>query len=165
MSKLVLCCVLAASLLGCGNKEKTAESCGPLTVTIDGKPLPAMPNGFARKNIMQGDSNYEIEVFNHAKTTCEEMVSNKGRNVHEGEVSVRAFAGGEGMMAKGVGIESHTQAGGNVYIVGPKPKAAGDVVQICADNVSFKPHMGSNQNKPIKMNGLLTGKYCGEMKF
>lgn len=164
MFKLVVCCMLAIGVAGC-KKPKTAESCGPLTVTIDGQPLPAMPNGLARKSVMTGDSNYEVQLFNHDKSTCEEMISKQGRNVFEGEVSVRAFTGGEGMMGKGVGIEVHIQAGGDVELVSGKPKAVGDVVQICADNVSFKPHMGRNQGKQIKINGLLTGKYCGELNF
>ena len=157
--KLALALVLVASV-GCG-KKKTAENCGALTVTVDGKPLAAMPNGLAR--LYSDTKAYEIEVFNHDKSTCEQMLDRKGREIPAGEVSVRAFAGGEGMMSKGVGIEMHTQAGGDIDIV-TKPKAVGDPVAICVDGVSFTPRMGDNKDKKVEIKGLFTGKYCGEMK-
>ncbi|MDQ3369684.1 MAG: hypothetical protein M3680_30040 [Myxococcota bacterium] len=158
--------LVVASSSGCGSKQaQTAESCGPVAVTVDGKPLDAMPKGFARTTIMGDSRTLEVEVFNHDQTTCEEMISRKGRNVPEGELSVRAFAGGSGMMGKGVGIESHTQAGGDVSIVGDKPKAAGDVVSICVGNVSFKPRVGAYKDKQVTVKGLFTGTYCGELTF
>ncbi len=154
---LAFTCVALAAV-GC--KKKTAESCGALTVTVDGKPLPAMPNGFAVHSTQ--NKSYEVEVFNHDKTTCEQILSKNGRTIPEGEVSIRAFAGGEGLMSKGVGIESHTQGGGDIDLVSAKPKAVGDVVQICVDNVSFTPRIGDNKDKKVKISGLVSGKYCGE---
>src|SRR5215204_4610156 len=113
MYKLAL---LLVCIAGCG-KKLTAESCGALTVSVDGKPLAAMPNGLARLTVHGDDKMYEVQVFNHDKSTCEEFASNKGRQIPEGEVSIRAFAGGDGLMGKGVGIESHTQAGGDIEVV------------------------------------------------
>jgi len=160
MNKLALVAALL-TVVAC-KKAKTAETCGPLTVTVDGKPLPAMPNGLARLTIQGNDKLYEVEVFNHDKSTCEQFIDRKGRQIPEGEVSIRAFAGGDGLMGKGVGIESHTQAGGDVDVV-TKPKAVGDPVSICVDGASFTPHVGDNKGKKVQVNGLFTGKYCGEM--
>jgi hypothetical protein len=159
--KLALALVVLA---GCG-KKMTAESCGPLTVTVDGQPLAAMPHGVARANVMNGDTSYEVEVFNHDKTTCEQLLSKTGREIPDGEVSVRAFAGGDGLMGKGVGIGAHTQAGGDVELVSAKPKAVGDVVSICVSETTFTPKIGDHKDKKIVFKGLVSGKYCGEMKF
>lgn len=159
--QLALVLVLACAA-GC--KKKTAESCGALTVSVDGKPLAAMPNGLARLNVHGDNKTYEVEVFNHDKSTCEEFASNKGRQIPDGEVSVRAFGGGDGLMGKGVGIEAHTQAGGDVDVV-TKPKAVGDPVAICVDGVTFTPKIGDYKDKKVEINGLFTGKYCGEVKM
>jgi hypothetical protein len=160
MHKLALVLLVVA---GCG-KKMTAESCGALTVTVDGKPLAAMPNGLARLNIYGDSKTYEVEVFNHDKSTCEQFVDRKGREIPQGEVSVRAFAGGDGLMGKGVGIESHTQAGGDVELV-TKPKAVGDQTAICVDGVSFTPRIGDHQGKKVEIKGLFAGKFCGEIKM
>jgi|MudIll2142460700_1097286.scaffolds.fasta_scaffold18645_2 hypothetical protein len=161
MTKLAL---LAAVLAAGCKKTPTAESCGALTVTVDGKPLPAMPNGLARLTVQGSDKLYEVQVFNHDKSTCEQFVDRSGRQIPDGEVSVRAFAGGDGLMGKGVGIESHTQAGGDVDVV-TKPKAVGDPVSICVGGVSFTPRIGDFKDKKVEMRGLFTGKYCGELKM
>ncbi len=156
--------ILVSGVIAVGCKKKTAESCGALTVTVDGKPVAAMPNGFARLNLQSSDKIYEVDVFNHDKTTCEQILSKSGRNVPDGEVSIRAFAGGDGLMGKGVGIESHTQAGGDIDLV-TKPHAVGDAVAICVDDVSFTPRIGDNKGKKVTIKGLVTGRYCGEMQF
>jgi hypothetical protein len=160
----------AALVASCAKKRESGgtaagSSCKPLTVTVDGTALPAMPNGLARSNNVSGDISYEVLMFNHAKATCEELLSKSGRQIPDGEVSVRAFAGGTGMMGKGVGIESHTQAGGEVSLVSAPPKAAGDIVKVCVDNVTFSPQVGANKGKKVTMNGLFEGAYCGELKF
>lgn len=163
----MLVAAVAASA-GCSKQDGGAAgagACKPLAVTVDGTALAAMPNGLARSNNMNGDISYEVQVFNHDKATCEQMVEKSGRTVPDGEVSVRAFAGGSGMMGKGVAIEAHTQAGGNVSLVGAKPKAPGDVVKICVDNVEFTPKMGAYKDKKITFTGLLEGAYCGELTW
>jgi hypothetical protein len=170
MTKRVWLVLGAALAAGCSKKKDeggaaAAASCKPLTVTVDGTALAAMPNGLARSNNMNGDISYEVLMFNHAKATCAELVSKSGRQIPDGEVSVRAFAGGGGMMGKGVGIESHTQAGGGVSLVSATPKTAGDIVKICVDNVAFTPQVGENKGKKITINGLFEGAYCGELKW
>lgn len=165
------CVVLVAALaaVGCSKKDDDGggggAACKPLSVTFDGTALAALPHGLARSNNMNNDISFEVEVFNHDKSKCEEMLSKSGRTVHEGEVSVRAFTGGAGMMGKGVGIESHTQAGGSVKLISAKPKATGDVVRICADKVSFSPKIGAYKDKRVVIDGLFEGKYCGELKW
>jgi len=170
MKKLVvLVAVLAA---GCSKKDEGGGAagggggaCKPLTVTVDGSALAAMPHGLARSNNMNGDITYEVHMFNHDKSTCEELVSKSGRNVPDGEVSVRAFAGGTGMMGAGVGIESHTQAGDKAKLVSEKPKAAGDLVKICVSEMTFTPRIGDYKDKKVTVSGTFEGKYCGELKW
>jgi hypothetical protein len=159
----LLVLVLAAA---CAKKDgATAGSCKDLTVTVDGAPLAAVPHGLAKGNNMNGDISYEVQLFNHDKATCDELLNKSGRHIPEGEVSVRAFAAGAGMTGKGVAIGSHTQMGGNVTLVSDKPKAAGDIVKVCVDNVSFKPIAGDYKDKQVVVNGLFSGKYCGEMSW
>ena len=174
MTKLTWLVVGAALAAGCSkkNQDSGGESggmptgrCRALEVTVDGAALAAMPNGLARSNNMNGDISYEVLMFNHHKATCEELLSKSGRQIPDGEVSVRAFAGGGGMMGKGVGIEAHTQAGGSVALVSDKPRAAGDDVMICVDNVSFTPRIGAYNGKKVTVTGLFKGSYCGELTF
>jgi hypothetical protein len=171
MTKLMLIAAVLAA--GCSKKTDksggggggAAAACKPLAVTVDGTPLAAMPNGLAKSNNMSGDLSYEVHVFDHDKTTCEDMLSKSGRTVPEGEVSVRAWAGGAGSMGKGVGLSAHAQMDVDVKLVSDKPKAAGDVVKLCVNNVSFTPQIGAEKGKTVVMDGLVEGKYCGEMKW
>lgn len=174
MTKLTALAFGAVLAAGCSKKTESGGGeggsmptgkCRALEVTVDGAALPAMPVGLARSNNMNGDISYEVLMFNHDKATCEQLLSKSGRQIPDGEVSVRAFAGGGGMMGKGVGIEAHTQAGGSVGLVSGKPKAAGDEVMICVDNVSFSPQIGDYKGKKIMVTGLFKGSYCGELKF
>jgi len=169
MSKLSYLVIAVALAAGCSNKKEggaaAAASCKPLAVTVDEARFARRPNGLARSKNMNGDISYEVQLFNHDKSTCEDMVNKSGRQVPDGEVSVRAFAGGGGMMGKGVGIDAHTQAGGNVSLVSAKPKAPGDIVKVCVDNVSFSPQVGDLKGKKVAVTGLFEGKYCGELKF
>ncbi len=158
--KLVLPLVLVGSV-GCA-KEKTAENCGALSVTIDGQLLAATPHGLARR--LMDTRAFEVQMFNHDKSTCEEFIDRGGRFMVDKEVSVRAFAGGDGHMDKGVGLEATTQAGGDVTVV-TWPKVVGDPVAICADSVSFTANEGAHKGKKIEIKGLFTGKFCGEMQM
>jgi hypothetical protein len=145
--------------------KKGGGACKALSVTIDGKAIPGLGHGLARVNKMHDERNWEVDLFNHDKVTCEQFNSKSGRSVAEGEISVRAFAGGEGMMGAGVGIDSHTQSGVTVNLTGDKPKVVGDKVTICVDNASFKPMVGANKDKTVVIDGLFEGSYCGEMSF
>jgi len=152
-------------LAACGNKDGGPKTCQPLAVTVDGAPLAAMPHGLAKANNMRGDVAYEVQLFNHDKATCEGLLDKAGRQIPDGEVSVRAFAGGAGMTGNGVAIDAHTQMGGRVSLMGDKPKAVGDIVKICVDNAAFKPIAGAYKDKSVVVSGLFEGKYCGEMKY
>jgi hypothetical protein len=161
-----LVAVLVVALSACEKKPKVDDGpCKPLTVTVDGTALPAMPHGFAKANNMNGDVSYEVLVFNHDKTTCDQLMNRTGRERVDGEVSVRAFAAGAGMTGKGVAIDAHTQMGGNVTLASDKPKAVGDVVKICVDNVAFKPIAGAYKDKTVVVSGLFKGTYCGEVQW
>jgi hypothetical protein len=159
--------LFVAMLAACAKRDAATGSgtCKLLSVTVDGTALPAMPHGLAKANNMNGDVSYEVLVFNHAKTTCDQLMNRSGYDVVDGEVSVRAFAGGAGMTEKGVAIDAHTQMGGNVTLVGSPPKAVGDVVEVCADNVAFKPIAGKYKDTQVVVTGLFAGQYCGELKW
>lgn len=168
MSKLLWISALVAG--GCSKQDDkpagaAAAACKPLSVSVDGTPLAAMPNGLARSNNMNGDISYEVHVFDHDKATCDELLGKSGRSVPEGEVSVRAWAGGAGSMGRGVGLGAHAQMGVDVALVSAKPKAMGDRVKLCVNNVSFTPQIGAEKGKTVVMNGLVEGAYCGEMKW
>ena len=60
--------------------------------------------------------------------------------------------------------------GGDVEIdaierVSGKPKAPGDIVQVCVDNVAFTPIAGAYKDKPVVVTGLFSGGYCGEVSW
>ncbi|CAN5917493.1 hypothetical protein BH11MYX3_BH11MYX3_39370 [soil metagenome] len=162
-SSLVLLTLLAAA--ACSKKGGDASSCKPLSVTADGKAISGLGHGLARLNKMGTDQSWEVDLFNHDKTTCEAYVNKKGRQVPDGEITVRAFAGGSGIMGKGVGVGVHTQGGVDASVVGAEPKAKGDKVTICVDHATFTPLVGEYKDKPVVVDGLFEGSYCGEMQF
>lgn len=163
---LLLLMSIAALGAGCSKKSTDPKDCTPLTVTVDGAPLTGLvPTGLARMDKMGGETPYEVEIFNHAKITCEQWTNKNGRVVEPGELGVRALAGGSGMMGKGVGIESHMQFGGDVSLVGAKPKAVGDKVTLCASEITFTPRIGDYKDKKVTIAGRFEGTYCGEMEF
>ena len=153
--------ILVALLASAGCKKKpTAESCGPLKLSMAGKDLPAMTYGLAIKK----HDGYEVEMFNMNKTTCENVLDTKGRNIPEGEDSVTAFAGGSGMMRSGVVYHANTVAGDKVKAdVLLEPKAKGDKVQICVQDAKIEIAFGEDKGKELTINGLFEGQYCGEM--
>jgi hypothetical protein len=145
-------------LVAC-KKAPTAESCGKLTATIEGKSIGDLTYGLAHK----AHDAYEVAMFNIDKTKCADVLNPNGRVIPDGEVSVEAFAGGDGMMSKGVVYDANTLAGDNVSasLVGDAPKAKGDKVQICVQDATIEIGFGKNQGKKLVLNGLFTGTYCG----
>jgi hypothetical protein len=155
---LVLGIALVASM-GC-KKKPTAESCGPLKLTLPGKELPALTVGLGYKT----DGAFEVTMFNINKTTCEDVTNPKGRNVPEGEISISAFAGGSGMMSQGVSYDANTVAGSKVSVdLLTEPKAKGDKVQLCVQDAKIEIAFGPDKGKELVVNGLFEGTYCGEM--
>ena len=164
MRRLAILAALLAA--GCSNKDGGGGgACKPLSVTVDGTALAAMPHGLAKANNRSGDVSFEVTMLSHDKATCEQLLDKAGRQIPDGELSVRGFAGGAGMTGKGVGIDAHTQMGGAVSLVGDKPTAVGDRVKVCADSISFKPIAGAYKDKQVVIDGLFEGTYCGEMAW
>jgi hypothetical protein len=157
--------LMLISAAACGGKKKSAESCGAVTATLDGKPLPAMKHGLARAMVMNGDTHYEVQISNLDKTTCEQFADKSGTPIPEGQVAITAFAGGGGAMGKGVRFEANTMAGESAELVSPPPKAKGDKVQICVDDATVKMMVGPNKDKELKVSGLFEGPYCGEIRW
>jgi hypothetical protein len=148
-----------AFLVAC-KKTPTAESCGKLAVAIEGKPLPQLTHGLARKH----HGGYEITMMNLDKTTCANILDANGRVIPDGEVSVKAFAGGDGMMSKGVVYDANTEIGDRVAatLIGDPPKAKGDPVRICVQDATIEIGFGSDRGKHVAITGLFEGTYCGE---
>ncbi len=90
MTKLGL--VVVVLTCACAKKDgASGGSCKPLTVTVDGAPLPALTKGLAKANNMNGDISYEVQLFNHDKATCDELLDKTGRQHPGGEISVRVL--------------------------------------------------------------------------
>ncbi len=142
----------------------TPRTCEPLAVTVDGVPLPPVGHGLARANNMHGDVSYEVQLTNQPGVTCEQLLSEAGRAVPDGEIMVRAFAGGAGLTGHGVGIDAHSQMGGAVTLLA-KPRAIGDLVEVCVDHMSFTPIAGAYKGTHVTVSGRFAGAYCGEMTW
>lgn len=157
--------LLAVALIGGCSKKRDRGACKPMSVTAGGVAIGALGHGLARLNKTGHTQSWQVDVWNHDKVTCEKYNNKRGRNVEPGEVSVRAFAGGEGMMGQGVGIDVHTQGGVEVEVVGAEPKAIGDQVTLCVDHAAFKPIAGTYKDQDVVIDGLFEGTYCGELSF
>jgi hypothetical protein len=153
---------LLLSLSACG--KKTAESCGPVKVTVDGTEIPGLTHGLAMATKQGGALSFQVQVFNHDKATCEQILSKNGRSIPEGEKSVRAFTGG-GMIGDGVGIEAHTQGQLDVTMLTPKPAKDGDVVGLCVGESKFSPEIGDYKGKQIVVKGYFSGPFCGVLDW
>jgi hypothetical protein len=151
--------LLLAALAACGKKAPT--ECGKPTATIDGKSIGKLEFGLARKSKYTGA--YEVEMFNDNKTTCAEFISEKGRVVPPGQLSASAFAGGDGLMSKGVVYRANTVAGdkADVDMMGDAPKAKGDKVALCVHEAKIEIGFGDDKGKTIVLDGKFEGPYCG----
>ncbi len=167
---LVIVTLLAPGLLalassaGC-SKKRDPSACRVMSVTAGGVAIAGLGHGLARLNKTGHTQSWQVDVWNHDKVTCQTYNNKRGRTVETGEVSVRAFAGGEGMMGQGVGIDAHTQGGVEVELVSAEPKAIGDKVTLCVDRAAFKPIAGTHKDQDVVIDGLFEGTYCGEMSF
>jgi hypothetical protein len=156
--------IAAVMVAACAKREAHAPvDCPPLVVTIDGVTAPALPHGLARLNVWDRDRSYEVHRFSHAEVTCEHVLKSAAAPAREGELHVRAYAGGSGLATgQGVGIDAHTQMGARVVLVGAPPAAVGDAVRLCARGGAFTPIVGAYQGRRVEIRGLLEGTYCGE---
>lgn len=171
MNKLTITTILALAAAACGKSDDKGGgggggggSCGPLKVTIDGAEVTGLGHGLAITQKMQGEASEQVQLFNHDKATCEEVLSKSGRQTPDGEIAVRANAGKSTMM-KAIGINSSTQMGIEVKLVGKAPSKPGDKVTLCVPETTFKPAGGEHAGKTITMAGTFEGTYCGVMEF
>lgn len=158
--------VIAIVAAGCGGKKEGGggAACGPLKVTVDGVDVAGLGNGLAITQKEGGESSEQVQLFNHAKATCAQVLSKSGREVPEGEIDVRANAG-KSMMTKGVGIDAHSQMGVEVKLTSAAPKAVGDPVTLCVPETTFTPRVGDYKDKKVTVSGTFAGTWCGVMEF
>jgi hypothetical protein len=160
----------AAALTACGKDDKKeggggggGKSCPALKVTIDGKEVTGISHGLAITHKRSGDVTEQVEMYNHDKVTCEEILNKNGRQTGEDEVAVRAFTSTS--MGNGIGIEAHTQMGADVFYLGKGSPKAGDTVSMCVTEKKVKPNAGLFKDKEVTIGGLMTGKHCGTMEW
>lgn len=172
MRNLIISIVFSSSLVltACGGKGGgggggEAVECGPFSLTVDGQPVTGLTHGLAFTHKRNGELVQQVDLFNHDKTTCEQITSRSGRTVEEGEVSVRAFTGGSGLMGDGFGIESHTQMGLGVKLASAVPQKAGDKVALCVPESNVEPQVGDYKGKKVKVSGKFEGTWCGVMDW
>jgi hypothetical protein len=147
----------AAAMAGCGKGGGGEATCGPLTVTLDGKPIDGMTHGLGVHDI----GGYSITVFNHDKTTCDEMLSG-ARAIQDGEKSVTVSAGGQ--LGAGISYDANTQMGTGISgSIKTKPAKAGDPMAICI-NGTVALQIGDDKGKKVHVEGEVDGQFCGDRK-
>lgn len=159
----------SVAALACSKKEVPAPpaaptTCAPLKVLVDGEQVTGLVHGLAITQVQGGERSEQVQVFNHAKVTCEQVLSKSGRMVEDGEIDVRANAG-KGLMSKGIGFDAHSQLGVEVALMGAAPSKPGDQVTLCAPETTFKPTVGEFKGKSVTVSGTFMGTWCGEMVF
>ena len=107
-----------------------------------------------------GESSEQVQLFNHAKATCAQVLSKSGREVPEGEIDVRANAGD----TTTVGVGASTQFGVAVKMISAAPTKPGDIVTLCVPETKVTG-FGDLKDKAIVVSGTFTGAYCGVRQF
>lgn len=136
--------------------------CPPLEVTIDGAPVEGLDHAlaFSEPKTGPGTGGYGVEVFNHAETTCEDVLASS-RDVPPGEVNVRAFVQ-EGSSRGSVAVGSKTSVAQGIELV-EKAESAGGLVAICVEGASWTTGgFGDDAGQEIEIRGLFAAEYCGE---
>ena len=82
MRAILLAIVLAG---GCRKASAPEDDCGALRVTIDGAPMPAMPNGIAFSAKVNGQVTWYVDVSD-LDIRCEQLPPNSGRIVVDGRL-------------------------------------------------------------------------------
>jgi len=174
-TRTILIAILMPLAMACSKKkageagaaagaEGGAAACKPLVVTVDGQPIPRLGHGIGRFSTEGTETQWQVDLFNY-DVTCDAYMNKNGRQVDAAEIDVRAFAGGDGPMGHGVGLESWTQAGAKVALVGDKPAKVDDKLSLCVEETTFKPGVGDFKDKTVVIGGLFEGRYCGEMHW
>lgn len=147
-----------------GGATVSAEDidCPPLEVTIDGEPVEGLDHAlaFSEPKTGPGTGGYGVEVFNHAETTCENVLASS-RDVPPGEVNVRAFVQ-EGSSRGSVAVGSKTSFAQGIELV-EKSDTPGGLVAICVEGASWTTGgFGDDAGQTIEIRGLFAAEYCGE---
>jgi len=133
--------------------------CPALSVTVDGAELPGLVHGLGVTMVSGSYTTHMVQLFNHDKSTCEEIVSGR-RNSQPDEIVVKAFHGA----APGVGIDVFTQVEGTLT-VDKATETVGEPLEICVRApVTFTPNAGTYTGKKVAIVGTFTGKFCGVNK-
>jgi hypothetical protein len=113
----------------------------------------------------KGGAGYLVTAFNHDKVTCEEMLAGM-RTVPDGEVQARAFLAVKEseFTTHVVAVQSDHQMMKEVTLV-KKPEKAGDPLALCVpDEVAWDGMAGDLKGKPVSVQGLFRGRFCGKKK-
>jgi len=130
--------------------------CPELAVTVDGAALPGLVHGTGVTMVSGSYTTHMVQLFNHDKSTCEEIVSGR-RNVQPDEIVVKAFHGA----APGVGIDVYTHVQGTITLDKGTDKV-GEPLEICVRQpVTFTPNAGTYTGKKVAIVGKFSGKFCG----
>jgi hypothetical protein len=160
MKRFIMCAAVAALAgTGCGKSGGggAGGSCGPLKVTLDGQPVAGLTHGMGTHD--QGG--YSITVFNHDKTTCDEMLAG-ARAIQDGEKSVTVSAGGT--FGAGISYDANTQMGTGISgSLKTKPAKPGDPIAICIKG-TLDLQIGDDKGKKLAVEGEVDGQFCGDRK-
>ncbi|MBL8624298.1 MAG: hypothetical protein JNK64_23530 [Myxococcales bacterium] len=163
-ASILLCSLLAA----CGGEKKsdnppaakpTGDACGPLTVTIDGKPVDGLTHAFALTQQSGDDTNEQVHVFNHDKVTCADLLG-AGRAVADGEIWVRASVGKK-ITTRGIGFNEHAELDVDVKQTSAAATKPGDQVSLCVPRTELAPAKGAYAGKKVVVSGTMSAAWCG----
>ncbi|MBL0218769.1 MAG: hypothetical protein IPQ07_33445 [Myxococcales bacterium] len=133
--------------------------CPALAVTVDGTPLSGLVHGKGVTMVSGSYTTHMVQLFNHDKSTCEEIVSGR-RSSQPDEIAVKAFHGA----SPGVGIDVFTQVQGPLTLDKPADKV-GEPLEICVRQpITFTPNAGVYNGKKVSIVGKFTGTFCGVNK-
>lgn len=160
----IACVGLAAA---CGKSKSGGDSCPAGEITVDGQKL-----GHKYGLASLADGFTMIQLYDHDKVTCEEIVATKmadimrltqERGKSNDEFSVRVSAG----KANSIGLGANTLMDDSKVKAKLVSKAdkVGDNVAIClTEPAEYVLQVGRYEGKKLVMKGLFEGKYCGERK-
>lgn len=134
--------------------------CGPLEVTVGGKPVAGLAaSGFAARITWPDAWAWHLELTDGPGASCDEVLG-RGRPVRPGETLVAADLASARSQFTGVrvGTMSITRPGA-VKVIGAIPEKVGDPITMCIDDA----HAGKDARE-VRVRGTLAATYCGERK-